>query len=242
MGEDPTQIRHDIERTRADMGATLDEIGDRVSPGRIVERRKQRVRDRLQSVRTRVMGSPDEYTYPQYAGGDVYSAYGESSSGSRLSGVTEGVSNLAGGLKDTVSNAPQQVRQSTQGTPLLAGALAFGAGLLASTLLPPTEPEQKAAAALQDKAQPLKEQVKQAASEVGSTVADTAKQAGEELKEQAQESAELVRSEAQSRAQDVKDEAQSRADEVKQQAQESAQEVKENTKSSTESVNEGSGS
>ena len=229
MGEDPNQIRREIESTRADMGATLDEIGERVSPGRIVERRKERVRDRWQSVRTRVMGSPDTSTYPQYTGSDAYGAYGSDTGSSNGGSVMSGV-------RDTVASAPQQARRQAQGSPLVAGAVAFGAGLLASALLPPTETEKRAASTLQEKAQPLTDQVKGIAGEVGSNVAETAKQAGSELTEQAKSAAADVAAEAQLAAQDVKEQAQSHAEDVKSSAASSAADVKDNAQTSAQQV------
>ena len=43
MGQGPEELRHDIERRRDDLGETIDAIGDRVSPGRIIERRRNRI-------------------------------------------------------------------------------------------------------------------------------------------------------------------------------------------------------
>ena len=40
MGQSADELRHDIEATRGQLGETLDAIGDRVSPGRMIERRK----------------------------------------------------------------------------------------------------------------------------------------------------------------------------------------------------------
>ena len=57
MGESADELRRDIEQTRGDLTETLDAIGDRVSPGRVIERRKNRVVQSVQSARDRVMGS-----------------------------------------------------------------------------------------------------------------------------------------------------------------------------------------
>jgi hypothetical protein len=53
MGQSPEELKQDIESTRADLGETLDAIGDRVSPGRVIERRKNRTRQRLTGLRDR---------------------------------------------------------------------------------------------------------------------------------------------------------------------------------------------
>lgn len=41
---------------RSDLSGTVDAIGDRVSPNRIIERRTNRMRDGIRSVRESVMG------------------------------------------------------------------------------------------------------------------------------------------------------------------------------------------
>ena len=56
MGQSPEELRREIEQTRMGMSENLDAIGDRVSPGRIVERRTNRVRNSVTSLRERVMG------------------------------------------------------------------------------------------------------------------------------------------------------------------------------------------
>ena len=62
MGQSTHELRRDIERTRADLGDTLDAIGDRVSPGRMIERRKNRMSSGIRSVKDRVMGTVETRT------------------------------------------------------------------------------------------------------------------------------------------------------------------------------------
>ena len=50
MGQDAEELRREIEASRAEMSNTLDAIGDRVSPGRVIERRKNRMKNAVQSV------------------------------------------------------------------------------------------------------------------------------------------------------------------------------------------------
>ena len=54
MGQSAEEVRRDIERTRADMGYTLDAMGDRMSPKRMVARRTGRVTGAFRSARTAV--------------------------------------------------------------------------------------------------------------------------------------------------------------------------------------------
>ncbi len=46
MGQAADELRQDIERTREDMAATLDAIGDKVSPKLQAERQMERLRRR----------------------------------------------------------------------------------------------------------------------------------------------------------------------------------------------------
>jgi len=57
MGANTESLRQEIEGTRSDLGETLDAIGDRVSPGRVIERRKNRMFQGVESVRDQVMGT-----------------------------------------------------------------------------------------------------------------------------------------------------------------------------------------
>ena len=56
MGQSAEELRREIDQTRRDMSGTVDAIGDRVSPGRIIERRTNKVRQGVRNVRESVMG------------------------------------------------------------------------------------------------------------------------------------------------------------------------------------------
>lgn len=192
MGQSADELRHDIEATRGQLGETLDAIGDRVSPGRMIERRKNRVVGGLQDIRDRVMGSASEVQ----------------------STVTEGTA----GAVDTLKGAPEALRGQTQGNPLAAGAIAFGVGVLLASVFPASEREKQAADQLMDKVEPLKEEltqtgremaehlkepaleavehVKDTATEGKQAVTDTAKEAVDTAQETAREAADTVRAEA----------------------------------------------
>ena len=58
--EELTTTPADIEATRADLTRNIDELSDKVSPQRVVERRKEAARNSLSSVRDKIMGSADE--------------------------------------------------------------------------------------------------------------------------------------------------------------------------------------
>lgn len=175
------QLSNEIAGTREDLGRNLDALNERVNPVRVVERRKEAARGRVSSLKERVMGS----------------AHG---AGDRASGA-------AGAVTDTVSSAPGAVQAKTEGNPLAAGVIAFGAGWLVSSLMPATEREAQATQKLIDTAKDsgLVDEAKSVGQEVGQNLKETATQAAEEVKTTAQQSAEHVKAEGQSSAQTVKD-------------------------------------
>ena len=163
MGQSTDELRDEIERTRADLGETMDAIGDRVSPGRIIERRKNRMTNAVQAVRERVMGE------------------------------AEMVSDEAHQAAEKVGEVPQMLKQRTQGAPMMAGAIAFGLGFLAAVVFPATDMEKDASEKLMEKAEPLKEQLTESGREMAEHLKEPAREAVSELKDSATESAQSVR-------------------------------------------------
>lgn len=156
MGQNADELRRDIEQTRDGLSDTLDAIGDRVSPGRVLERRKNRAVQGIQSLRDRVMGSASD--------------------------ATDSIHNATGSAVDTIKDAPDAVRHQTQGSPVAAGAIAFGVGFLIAAIFPPSQPEQQVAHDLMDKAEPLKDELASAGREVAEQVKGAAQDAVEEIK------------------------------------------------------------
>jgi ElaB/YqjD/DUF883 family membrane-anchored ribosome-binding protein len=165
MGQDADELRRDIERTRVDLGGTLDAIGDRVSPSRMVERRTNRMRETVRSIQSRVMGTVHD--------------------------GTQAVERATGSAVDAVREAPQSVERRTEGAPMVAGAIAFGVGFLAAAAFPPSRRERQMAPALLDEVEPMKQDVVAGATEMAHHLEEPVKQAaadvGERLKEGARE-------------------------------------------------------
>jgi hypothetical protein len=203
------ELRQDIERIRDDLDTTLDALGDRVSPRRIVRRRTAAVRWRMTRVRTAVMGSAQ-------GSGSAVGDQARQVAGS----MQEGAQQVASRAADQVRQAPEMVQQQTQGNPLAAGLVAFGAGLLLATLFPPTEAEQRAASAVQDRVEPIKDQALEAGREVK-----------DHLQESARDSAQQVKNAATGATQDVKEQARSAAEGVTEEAKSSAEQGKGRTES-----------
>jgi hypothetical protein len=179
MGQTADELRRDIEDTRADLGNTLDAIGDRISPGRIVERRKNRMTRAFGRMRDQVMGTE--------------------------SALVESAGSATSSAADMARNAPDTLRERTEGNPLVAGALAFGTGFLVATVLPVTRKEQELGSEVREKAQPVVDELTAAGREAVEHVKEPARQAMEEVKSAASESADELKSSAQQTAHEVRD-------------------------------------
>ena len=187
--EELTTTPADIAATRSNLSRDIDELADKVSPARVVDRRKAAARNRLGSVKERLMGSASN------AGGSVSGA----------------ASNATGSVSDTASSALDSVGSRAQGNPLAAGLVAFGAGMLISALIPASQKEAELAKSAVDAAKEHGQPVLDEAKSVG-------QQMGQDLKESAADSAQQVKASAQESVENVKQEGQSSAETVKQDA------------------------
>ena len=225
---DPEQIRREIERTQAALSQDVDALTDKVTPGKIVERRVDRARDAATKLKEKVMGS-DPHGSGGYGGGGVRSAASQTAdrvsgtASSAASSVQDAAASAAGTVQDAASTAadavqqaPQAIRRQTRGNPLAAGLIAFGAGWLVSSLLPASRREQELAdqakQVAQEKVQPVLQQV---AGEVGDNLREPAQQAVDSVKATAQDAKETVADEGRSAAQDVSGRAQDAAGTVR---------------------------
>lgn len=185
MGEDTQGLRRDIEDTRGELSRDVDALAEKVSPSRIVDRGLERTKGRLSHMKDRVMGSAED----------------------AVGTVREGVSSAGGTVSDTASGAAVTARQKTQGNPLAAGLIAFGAGWLVASLVPASEKEAELAAKAVDAAKEHGKPLAREAANVGSQI-------GQDLKERAQEAAESVKSTAAEAATTVQEEGRSSASTV----------------------------
>jgi gas vesicle protein len=236
--DDPDQIRRDIERTQADLSSDVNAFADKVSPGRIVERRVDRAKATVGRVKDTIMGS-DPRASAQQTGrhvADTVTGTASTAAGavsdvaSTAAGTVSDVASTAAGTvsdvastaAQTVQEAPRVVRRQARGNPLAAGLIAFGAGWLISSLLPATRREQE-----------LAEQVKDHAGELTQPLADAAGQAVGEVRgnltEPVQQAVDQVRSTATEAGQTVAEESRSAAEQVKEQATDSAGTIKQNS-------------
>jgi autotransporter adhesin len=188
MSDSPEAIRADIESTRRELGLDVDALADKVTPSKIVHRQTDKVRGVFGSVRERIMGAADD------AGSSVHGA------GSSLK---DAGSSVAG----SVTDAGHRAVAKAEGNPLAVGLIAFGAGLLAASLIPATAKEKDVAATVKDQAQPLVDEAKSVAQEVGQNIKEPAQEALSSVKETATDAVSNVKDAASGAAQTVGDRA-----------------------------------
>jgi ElaB/YqjD/DUF883 family membrane-anchored ribosome-binding protein len=182
MSTDPNEIRNNIEYTRRELGQDVDALADKVTPSKIAQRQTDKVRNAFSGVKDRVMGKAED-----------------------VRGKAMGAADSA---SEAVTEAPHRVVETTRGNPMAVGLIAFGIGWLASSLIPASQPERRAA-----------EKVKEAAAPLAQEMGDVAKEAADNLRQPAQEAMDSVKSTATDAAETVKEEGKGAAQNLKSDAQ-----------------------
>jgi gas vesicle protein len=179
----PDQIRADIEMTRDELGRDVDALADKVSPPKIMERQRTRVRQSLGAVKDHVMGVADD--------------------------VHDNVAQAGSDIGDAAKDLPHKAARKAQGAPIVVGLLAAGVGFLVASLIPTTDAETRLSVGLRERAQPLVDKAvdtaKDAAQEVAAELKGPAQDAVEQVKESAKSSAQTLKDEAQHTAERVKE-------------------------------------
>ncbi|MEU4788824.1 DUF3618 domain-containing protein [Micromonospora tulbaghiae] len=194
MTSDPDQIRAEIDATRGDLSANVDALAHKANPKRAVTAPISKARGRLGRAVDTIMGTTRHAreTGTQQASEAAHQT---------ADALSSGAHHTADALSAAGQHAralPQTSRQHTQGNPLAAGLIAFGAGLLASSLLPSSNTEQQVAGRLKQQAQahsgPIKEQA-----------ADIAHQAQDNLRGPAHHATDAIKNTATSGVAEVRD-------------------------------------
>jgi hypothetical protein len=233
---DPDQIRREIERTQSHLSSDVDALTEKVTPGRIVDRRMERARGAAARWKDKVMGSnpmhSSSHTVTGSHGGGGHDGPSRASAHRLAESMSGTASSAASSMSDTASSAagamqeaPHAARQQAQGNPLAAGLIAFGAGWLISSILPASRREQELAEQARDRAGELGQPVAQAAKQVATEVRD-------HMAEPAQQAVESVRSTATDAGQTVADEGRSAAGQVQGTARDAAGNVTQSASSS----------
>lgn len=179
MSENPDDIRSEIEETRRRLGTNVDAVADKVTPSHVVRRQTEKVKDAVFGVKENVMGTADE--------------------------LADGGRSAIDDVGAAIGDAPHRLAGKTQGNPLAAGLIAFGAGLLAASLIPASEKEKEASAALKEAVEPLTTELAAAAQDVARDLQEPAQEALDNLKSASTEAVENVKEESQTAVSDVTD-------------------------------------
>ncbi len=209
MSNNPDDIRADIERTRSELGRDVDALAEKVDPNKAVERQTDKIRGKWTDLRESVMGSADD--------DHVYGP--DSNSG--MQDAREQAGEMADQAQQMARNAPQEVKRRTRGNPLAAGLIALGAGWLVASLMPASRAEQDVAATVKDKAEPMVEEAKSVAKDMGETLQPQAQEAAASVKDSAATSAQRVKEEGQHRAEGLRDDSREAAQRVQDTARDS---------------------
>jgi len=170
---------------RSDVSHDLEAIGDRLSPGRVVERRKAAVGRRAAGLKERVMGVASDAT----------------------SSVQSAAATPAAAISESVREMPDVARRTAEGNPLAVGLVAFGAGLVMAALLPETRRETQLAEKLQPALEETASTVGESVQQSVEAIKPAARDAVAEVKQHAQESAGTVKAEAQDAAKSAAEQA-----------------------------------
>jgi gas vesicle protein len=187
MAQEPDRLRQDIEDTRASLTRDVDLLADKTSPKKVAQRR-------WTSVKEKVMGSSEG---ARHAAGD---------GAGKVSELGDKAGSAAHDVADSVRSAPQAVVEQTRGNPLAAGIIAFGAGMLAATLIPVTDVERRAGQQLKDNSGELTDRVKAVATDMKDDLSGSMQSAVSEVKGTAQDAVQETKDQAKSGVQDVKSE------------------------------------
>jgi len=192
MDQTTEGLKRDIETNRAAMTDTLEAIGDRVSPGRVIERRRNRMVLWVRDTRDRVMGTTED--------------------------LTERVSGKAHQLGDAPHAASDRLRSETRGAPLVAGGIAFGIGVLLGSVLPASDAERRLGQQARQAIEPVQGELQEMGREVADHLREPVQDAVQTVKESAQEKAQNLKGSAQEKAQDIKGSATQGAQQVQERA------------------------
>jgi cell division septum initiation protein DivIVA len=205
---DPEQLRREIEGTQRELSVDVDALTEKVTPGRIVERRIDRARRSIDKVKGQVMGTVSNG--PVAASDKI---------GSTASSVVKDASSIASSAGDTAGQVPEVIRRGADGNPLAAGMIAFGAGWLVASLLPASKTERKVAGQATDlvheQAQPVAQKAGHIAEQLKDNLREPAQQAVESVKSAAGDAASTLSAEAQSAAENVTERGQDAKDTIR---------------------------
>jgi hypothetical protein len=172
--QDPDAIQEDIEVTRGNIREDIEALHDKLSPQRAAQRGVAKVSDSVSQARDKLMGTAEQGTNSAKQG--AYSA------------------------KQTAADVPDKIRRQARGNPLAMGLGAFALGWIASSLIPASDPEKRAARTVKESpeiTEPLAQSAQSVAERAQESVSNAAQTVGREARQGAQDVAEQARGAAQ---------------------------------------------
>jgi methyl-accepting chemotaxis protein len=199
MVEEPDRIRDDIELTRAQLAHDVDRLADKTSPSRVAQRGWASTKAKVRGVTDRVMGTAHDggTTMKDKTSGALDTVKDKASS------AVDTVKDTAGDVAGPIQQAPTTVRRQAQGNPIAVGLIAFGAGMLAGSLLPATDLEKRAGRQVREHADELIEPVRQPLTETAKDLGDSAKEAAASVRDTAKHAARTTAESAKGSAKDA---------------------------------------
>jgi hypothetical protein len=249
VGSTPEELTREIRQVRGDLASTLEAVGDRVAPKKVVARAKADVAERVEDARERVsptrmlerrtenlrLGLRNLQESVMGGNGDMADEKElEDGRLPRLTGTVRGQSRrvaedtgaVPGTVADRPEPAPATLRDKAQENPLVAGLVAFGGGVLLASLLAPSDPERKVARQVKEKTEPVKEKAVEAGRSVADQVQQSAQDSTEQVKQRATDAAKQVKQQAKASTQRAKGQAKDTGTQVKDQSKAAASRVK----------------
>lgn len=166
MAATAQELKSEIEDRRRGIDEDLNALSDKVNPTKAARRRAEAARDKLGSAKDAVMGT-----------------------------ASNAAGSVTGGASDVASSAgavPGHITATTRGNPLAAGLVAFGLGMVVSALIPASEPERRAAAAVDPHLDSLARAAADHGREVASELREPAKAAIQDITDDATQRASAV--------------------------------------------------
>ncbi len=222
MGQDPEQIREEIEQTRAEMGETVGAITYKTDL-------KSRTRDKVSDTKDKITGKAsdvkDRVTGTVSSATDALPGGGSGGGGSEGGGLSAAKDRISSATPDAqeVKYKARRAASVAQQNPLGLALGSLALGFLAGSLIPSTDVENQ-------KIGPIADQIKEEAQNVG----HEALERGKAVAAQAQEAASSAMQASQD-AKGVAGEATGQAQGLKESVKESAQNVQSTAQSAAKS-------
>lgn len=206
MGQEPSQIRQEIEDTRAEMGDTVDALAYKAD---VKTRVKESIADKRDRLVAQVQGTPHRVGEATPDGGEI---------------------------KEGVREGAQQAVGVAQENPVGLALGGVAVGFLAGMLLPSSRLEDERVGPLADQVKETAAETGKEALDRGREVAgQVAGQAVEGAKEAGEQAVEAAKEAGQEAMETAKEAGREQAEELKESAKEGAQEVGEQARSSASS-------